>query len=250
MMKTQNKSSTETQDKSRPASPQASEDSKEKLDPETVTRRKDLFDRLRNQIVHEDTLTNQRLNWLLLAQGFLFVAYSQVLTEEKPLAGKSLTVAIIGCFGYLLSYFSFLSIRAAFESLEKLKNTWVMFCTEFPPTSFAISHERGGLRSEDIKLPFEDDLLYTEGFPQLKGIGLIRVFRKGAEANIPLLLMLAWAALVCVRLYHYPIVVGKENAFYGLILMLSYPRLMAIILFIIAIVHVTLNWRILRGLDR
>ena len=40
----------------------------------------DIYGHLRNHIVHEDGLINNRLNWLILSQTFLFAAYGASLT--------------------------------------------------------------------------------------------------------------------------------------------------------------------------
>lgn len=81
----------------------------------------DFFNHLRKQVEHEDNLINQRANWLLVSQGFLFFALSQLVTAK---GGVSLLLYVIAGFAFLSSLSVLSGIRTAGNSIQALKNTW------------------------------------------------------------------------------------------------------------------------------
>src|ERR1700690_4318170 len=96
------------------------------------------YELIREQIIHEDGLINQRLNWLLLSQGFLFAAFTTIITNidkfSKGLMAGSpgfITPAnilwpllAIAMTGLLLNYISFNGLKNAYRSLKYLRDNW------------------------------------------------------------------------------------------------------------------------------
>ncbi len=86
-----------------------------------------LFDRIRQQIVHEDSLITQRSNLLLVAQGFLFVAYATLLAQNTKFPGRTSVLFSIGLLGYLVSIPNFMSVMAAVRFQRELGKSWNEF---------------------------------------------------------------------------------------------------------------------------
>lgn len=92
--------------------------------------RKELFEMIREQIRHEDGLVNQRLNWLLASQAFLFAAFTALINSDKPLSYIDPTLQLwvipfgITIMGFLITCFSFVGLRAAYRSLKNLRQFW------------------------------------------------------------------------------------------------------------------------------
>ena len=96
----------------------------------TLERRYEL---IREQIRHEDGLINQRLNWLLLSQGFLIAAFTSIITTTSK-SGAVPTVSIsnssiifviaIPIVGFVLNWLSFIGLNDAYKSLKYLRQNW------------------------------------------------------------------------------------------------------------------------------
>lgn len=88
-----------------------------------------MYEILRRLVEHEDNLVIQRLNWLLVAQGFLFVAYAQVLTSDK-LHNRLVPLLIICIFSMCVTIFTLIGLFAAFNALrninEMIENPFIM----------------------------------------------------------------------------------------------------------------------------
>jgi hypothetical protein len=91
------------------------------------------YELIREQITHEDSLINQRLNWLLLSQGFLFAAFTSIVTSTSYSGGKlalidplfaSRILFGIPITGLLLNFFSYFGLHAAYQSLKHLRENW------------------------------------------------------------------------------------------------------------------------------
>jgi len=93
--------------------------------PRSPLTKKELFQLLREQIVHEDELVNQRLNWLLLSQASLFLALTSILTNHKldPTI-QTWTPFGIAIVGAIFNIYSFVGLCAAYKSLRNLRETW------------------------------------------------------------------------------------------------------------------------------
>src|ERR1700678_2247631 len=98
----------------------------------------------RNYLEHEDGLIHQRINWMLLLQGFLFAAYAsiycgllesswdkqselhvQIHQQFASLIETLLTFSrVIPIVGYSISLFSLLGVHAARQAIERLEKRW------------------------------------------------------------------------------------------------------------------------------
>ncbi len=83
---------------------------------------------LRGQVEHEDSLTTQRLSWLLAAQSFLFTAYAIVLNGPSELTNRFVAeqrgwlltaIPALGLSSAALIYVSILAGVAALFSLRR-----------------------------------------------------------------------------------------------------------------------------------
>jgi hypothetical protein len=150
----------------------------------SVISRKELYEMIRRQIEHEDSLINQRLNWLLVSQAFLLAASTTILTRDisqqtllKP-ADVPIVLSVITVVGLVLSSFSLMGIRTAQDSLKNLRETW--------DRSLSTEPKRHAL---------------DEGFPQITWVG------KGFKAittakGTPVLTIVIWLMLAFVSAPH------------------------------------------------
>lgn len=86
----------------------------------------DSYQLYRNEMMHEDSLIDQRIKWLLISQAILFAALGQVIDKAGPFL--SFLVFIICFSGFISSLTLWFSIRAAIKvfrvmqkKLEKLE---------------------------------------------------------------------------------------------------------------------------------
>ena len=151
--------------------------------------RKDLYDRIRDQIQHEDLLVNQRLTWFLVAQAFLFAGYHAVLNSNRETL-RARTLIAICLLGFVLAIAAYLGIFAAFRSLKTLYQTWYEFNEWQLNEQFNIARLRDAKNESQAEktlliscqyLPEEqkkmviDGELFRQGYPQItwRGKGLI-----------------------------------------------------------------------------
>jgi hypothetical protein len=80
----------------------------------------------RNYLEHEDDLIHQRLNWMLVLQGFFFAAFAS--NHSSPLCN------IIPILGYLIALLSLLGVHVARQAIERLEAKWneQQCCSYFP----------------------------------------------------------------------------------------------------------------------
>lgn len=134
---------------------------------------KELYEMIRKQIEHEDTLVNQRLIWLMLSQAFLFTAFSTILRDiilnNWPNSIYVNIPLIIAIVGFLLSLFSFSGILAAFQSLRHLRETW---------------YETLPDKKETGKI--------NAGFPQITWVGNKRFRATNTAYGTPIIIMIMW----------------------------------------------------------
>lgn len=147
---------------------------------------KDLWDRIRSQIQHEDTLVNQRLTWLLIAEAFLFTGYHGVLNAQRP-ENRTGTLIGIAVFGILLAIASYSSILAAFKSLRRLHDDWYQY---------QLFHDPKSVTKEEL----EKDLL-NQGYPLItwRGDGLFTAV--SAATGFPALIMITWGFLIGTAIF-------------------------------------------------
>jgi|GEM_PF-4838069 len=141
--------------------------------------RRDLYEMLREQIKHEDELVSQRLNWFLVLQGFLFVAFTTILTSDKVDEEYKLWLLIAtSVFGFAAGFLTFLSVSAAFFSLKILHEVWC----------------NGECTPEKMKYK-------TGGLPPVTYIGKWYASAINAGAGLPLLVLSAWSGLLMMALW-------------------------------------------------
>lgn len=153
----------------------------------------------RDYVKHEDYLINSRLSWNLTIQGFLFATYGlslQKLAEllAKPMAEKSLEelayagikelrilIFTLPCLGILASALVLLGVVAAARAIESLESQWKLGAHDNEQMGFA------------------------RRLPDLTGGGAQGSHFLGLRAPmlIPVVVCLAWIALLCSYLHHF-----------------------------------------------
>jgi hypothetical protein len=100
---------------------------------------------LRDQVEHEDSLTTQRLSWLLAAQSFLFTAYAIVLNGPGEAASRFVAaqrswlltaIPALGLSSAVLIYVSIVAGVVALFGLHRRARAVCESCVEgasFPP---------------------------------------------------------------------------------------------------------------------
>ena len=91
---------------------------------------------VRDYIVHEDSLINFRLNWLLVIQGLLFTAYG--LSIKEPLSSDINKFRLVISFlGIATCILIFLSISTGIIAIKNLEAFWRKQKNRQNPTKFA-----------------------------------------------------------------------------------------------------------------
>lgn len=91
---------------------------------------KELFELLREKICHEDSWVQQRVSWLLAANGFLFAGYAVLLRVAAECARGSGTVdaqtivVYFPFFGVILCVLVTFGILGAFLAMRDTKKQW------------------------------------------------------------------------------------------------------------------------------
>lgn len=161
---------------------------------------KEKYEILRRQVEHEDSLVILRLNWLLVSQGFMFVAYAQVLTSEKvpdrlfPLVG-------IGVLSVFIGIFTLIGLSAAFNSLRGLSED---LGNPFAPEEQEVGEERAEAQS-GLQLRDEPGGTRTtfDGI-SLRWVGAWYASGKTAAVGIVASLIFAWILLSAWTMYKIP----------------------------------------------
>ncbi len=98
---------------------------------------KEMYDALAHQIEREDNLVNNRINWFLASEGFLFAAAGVIISCELHIVTKVLCVEIIAALGICIGIIIKSGIKGAELASEKLREEWkkkeVFFREFFPP---------------------------------------------------------------------------------------------------------------------
>lgn len=145
--------------------------------------KKEMFEIIREQIRHEDGLINQRLNWLLLSQAFLFAAFTTIITNDKEMNFVNPVVQAwipfgIALAGTILNISSFVGLRTAYASLKNLRETW-----------FEVNGE--GKDGEKLK----------NGFPQITWVGG-NIFQRAiaTSTTTPWIVFSVWILLAAITI--------------------------------------------------
>jgi hypothetical protein len=86
----------------------------------------ELYKIIREQIVHEDNLGNQRINWFLSSHAFLYAAYFIVFVAKQNLDINlyAISLGFICVFGLIISIFIQRGLIVSGKSLRILRKFW------------------------------------------------------------------------------------------------------------------------------
>lgn len=94
----------------------------------TIKDKIELYDLIRKQIQHEDTLVNQRLTWLLYSQAFLFTffytLFTTILKQYEVIEIVLNVLVAISFFGVILCLLAIGSILGAYKAVKHLRDFW------------------------------------------------------------------------------------------------------------------------------
>ena len=87
---------------------------------------KSTYQFVRDYVVHEDSLINFRLNWLLVIQGLLFTAYGLSIKKDLSIDNENIDKfqQVISLLGIATCIFIFLSIFTAVIAIKNLEAFW------------------------------------------------------------------------------------------------------------------------------
>ena len=137
------------------------------MPPEITT---SLYEEIRAQIQHEDTLVTQRLNWFLTSQSFLFTAFAIVFNGSPPAAGsevRKLLLAAIPLLAIIAGILIFLSIVAGTLVMSDLRRFYRK-------------------RASEAEM---------QRLPPIQGFGYTRLLGSAAPLILPLIFVLVWVTL-------------------------------------------------------
>jgi hypothetical protein len=140
------------------------------------------YDRIRNQIEHEDQQVNLRVIWQLIAQAFFFSAYTALLAitgqpKNHMFDGQqSLLLWLIPVIGLLAGLFTSIGIFSSLGNIEHLRGLYEGY-----------SHD-GKPEDESARL-----------FPPIQGPERFRKLGKISPIGLPVLLTVAWI-IILIRL--------------------------------------------------
>ena len=129
-----------------------------------------VYDEVRGQIQHEDTLITQRLNWFLTSQSFLFTAFAIVFNGPPPANGQGVRTFLLTAIPLLAitaGFLIFLSILAGMIVMRSLRR----FYASKEPTQAATS------------------------LPSIQGLAFTRIMGSAAPLLIPLVFICVWVLL-------------------------------------------------------
>lgn len=98
----------------------------------------DYYIHLRAEIVREDSITHQRITWLISFQGFLLSAMALLVVFGWPLEGmhddiiifRRIALGAICALGLSIAVLSYFGVRASHRSLENVKKHWERILSE------------------------------------------------------------------------------------------------------------------------
>lgn len=92
-----------------------------------------LYTTFRDRIVQEDNLINQRTTWFVTLQAFMFTSISLLAGEFTGYQFEFL-VSCYGMIGIVVSFTTFLSVRAAQRANKTIKEKWYSLLSIYGPT--------------------------------------------------------------------------------------------------------------------
>lgn len=146
----------------------------------TIKEKIELYDLIRKQIQHEDTLVNQRLTWLLYSQAFLFTffytLFTTILKQFEVIVIVLNVLIAISFFGVILCLLAIGSILGAYKAIKHLRDFWF-----YQNPDEGDSEKDNLIEKEGKELP---DITY-------KGQWFLNSSRV-ASIGIPIALILVW----------------------------------------------------------
>jgi hypothetical protein len=85
---------------------------------------KEIYEMLRAQMEHEDRLIDNRVNWLLVGQGLLFVAYATILSLAAEGKLSLHVIYVVAAVGIILNFFGLIGIAASHLHTRDLIEFW------------------------------------------------------------------------------------------------------------------------------
>jgi hypothetical protein len=164
----------------------------------------ELYKIIRDQIVHEDNLVNQRLNWILFSQSFLFAAFFTIWSVGFNQKNEGILILnfFLPFIGTAFSFFGIMSIIGAFKALSNLRQFW-----------FFKNKDEGDWTKDNHTDNPEEEIYNTKELPDIfyKGkksprivIGKIKSFSaSNAAINIPIAIMIGWLILLVANVIFY-----------------------------------------------
>ena len=87
---------------------------------------------IRDYIIHEDTLINNRLSWLLTIQGLLFAAYGYSIREISRTDDLNSLIHLLKILGLCTSFFGFTGICSAALAIKQLLKKYKQYKKDYP----------------------------------------------------------------------------------------------------------------------
>lgn len=128
--------------------------------------RKDIYDAIAHQIEREDNLVNNRVNWFLVAQGFLFATVGLIIDSKLENCWKTEATKGIAILGGLIGVSVLFGVVGAEISICNLRKCWKKM-----------------------------EKNYTDYFPPPFGRGCASVFGCIPRIFMPFVLVIAWIYL-------------------------------------------------------
>jgi hypothetical protein len=129
-----------------------------------------VYEEVRGQIQHEDTLITQRLNWFLTSQSFLFTAFAIVFNGPPPADG-------VGIRKFLLTAIPVLAITAGILIFLSIVAGMIVM--------------RGLRRFYANREPSQE----ARALPSIQGLRCTRIMGAGAPVMLPIVFICVWLAL-------------------------------------------------------
>jgi hypothetical protein len=115
------------------------------------------YDRIRDQIEHEDNLVTQRLNWFLTSQSFLFTAYAIVFNGTPPasarLAIRSILMEVIPLIGVAVGALILIAIIGGAIVMNDLRRSFQLNCPAAADAGLPPLQERAATRFMGLLAP-------------------------------------------------------------------------------------------------
>jgi hypothetical protein len=168
------------------------------IEEEKYKRQKEMYELIRSQVIHEDNLVNQRLNWILTSQSFLFASFFAIWTVGFTQKTQNILIIniIMPIMGSLLSYSGLKSIRGAFNAVSNLRIFWFLKNTD---EGIWNEDNHPGFKKGEEKLTYDLDNFSKKNFPDVTYKGK-NDSASSAALGIPKVIIASWITLFFANL--------------------------------------------------